>query len=86
MKDLFLITERPGKESQWTDGEVKEKVPKCRKASSPPSKPHPENVAVHTGSNATEPVDISAAAGHAASPGLEQQQSGDTLETTGSCS
>lgn len=41
---------------------------------------------MHTGSNAAEPVDISAAAGHAASPGLEQQQSCDTLETTGSCS
>lgn len=80
----FFITERPGKESRWTYTE--RKVPKCRKASSRLSRPRPENVAVYTGSNVAELVEISVAADNADSPELLQQQSSDTLEATESYS
>ncbi|XP_075286626.1 dual specificity calcium/calmodulin-dependent 3',5'-cyclic nucleotide phosphodiesterase 1A isoform X4 [Opisthocomus hoazin] len=42
----LAVEERPGKESQWTRTE--EKVPKCRKASSPLSRPCPESMAADT--------------------------------------
>jgi len=68
LNTLFLITERPGKESQWTRTE--EKVPKCRKASSPLSRPCPESMAADTGSDVAELVEISVVVYNADSPGL----------------